>query len=126
MAIRQKSVVVTTTGSDGSAEGTGYTEPICGKILAVHLDFSSGQAATTDTTITTTKAPVRTIHVETDSATDVWRQPRIPVHDTAETALTYDGTRPIVDTIPIADIVKVAVAQADNNETVTVTILYEE
>lgn len=126
MAIRQKSVTVTTTGADGSAVGTGYTEVIVGKILALYLDYSSGQANTTDVTITTTAAPVRTIHTETDSATDVWRQPRIPVHDVAETALTYDGTHPIVDLIPVSDTIKVAVAQADNNETVTVYVLYEE
>lgn len=124
--IRQKSVTVTTSGADGLATGTGVISSVNGRIEAIYLDYSAGQAATSDVTIATAHAPVRTIHTETNSATDVWRQPRIPVHDTAETALTYDGTNPIVERIPVADDISVSVAQADDGETVTVYVLYEE
>ena len=125
--IRQYTVVVTTTGSDGSATGSAKTDStVSGEILAIHLDFSAGQAATADTTIATAHAPVRTILVTTDTATDGWYQPRAVAHDATGAAVTYDGANELYTCIPVNDQITISVAQADNNETVTATILVEQ
>ena len=116
--IRKVQVTATCDGVDGSATATAYTSAISGKVLAVHLDYSASQAAGCDVTISTRSTPSVTIHTETDSATDVWRYPRVQVHDTAETVLTYDGSEPISEPIPVDDEIKVAVAQGNDDETV--------
>jgi len=117
---------ITTTGSDGSATGS-YTTPgpVTGKVLGVHIDYSTAQAATTDVTIATVHAPVTTILTVTDNKTDGWYYPRHQVHDSTGTALTLDGTRIMVEPVAIEDQVTVSVAQADNTETVTVSLVIE-
>jgi hypothetical protein len=126
MIRRVKIPTITLVGVDGSAVGTGYSQPIAGRILAVHVNHSSGGGTTTDVTLATNEAPVQTILAKVDSATDAWYYPRIAVHDTAGAAVTYDGTRPIYEPQPVADIVKATIAQGDSAETVDITIIYEE
>lgn len=122
--IRHSSVSVTATGGAGTSSGSGVTNLIIGKILAIHLDYSAG-AATTDVTIATTAIPVQNILVRTDSVTDGWFYPRVALHDTAAAAITYDGTRPVHDYVEVTDYITASVAQANNAQTLTVTILYE-
>lgn len=117
-AQQKVAVTVTTTGSDGSATGTGATGHVRGNILAIHLDYSAGQAATTDVTIATTTAPVRTVLVRTSSATDGWFYPRVQVQDTAAANIAGEYTP-----IPVDDSLTVTIAEADNAETVIVTVL---
>jgi hypothetical protein len=118
MPIITKTITVTTTGSDGSAVGSGQTDlPVNGLLLAVHVDFSSGQAATADVTIATKNAPIRTLLTLTSTATDVWVDPRVQAKDNAGAAIDATYTY-----MPVADHITVDVAQADNNETVTVTL----
>lgn len=118
---------ITTVGTDTNAVGTDYTPiPIVGKILSINIDYSAGQAVGTIVTITTVKAPVRTILTRTASATDGWFSPRMPLHDAAAAAVLYAATFPIYEPFPVADIIKVAVTAADSAETVDVTIVYEE
>lgn len=117
--IRKYQVTVTTSGSAGSATGSAKTKPISGKVLAVHLDYTS-EPATTDVTVATAHAPVATILTITDGNTDGWFYPRALLDDTAGADLTA-----IYDAIPIDDEITVSVAQADNAGTVAATILVE-
>jgi hypothetical protein len=119
---------ITTTGSDGSATGTGTTNaPLSGRLVAIHLDYSATQATTTDVTVTTLTAPIVTLFTRSNSATDGWFYPRQAVQDATGTAVYYNdaGDAPIYDAVTINDHVKVTVAQGDNTETVTVSLVIE-
>ena len=118
---------IISAGEDGSAAGSvTSSRPIAGRILAVHADYSAGQAATTDLVIATTHAPVVTILTLADNKTDGWYYPRVQVHGVTGTALTLDGTRALVEPMPICDYVSATVAQGDGAETVAVTLIVEE
>lgn len=115
---------ITTVGADGSAAGTATTEyPIAGEIKSVHIDYAN-QPATTDVTIATTHAPVLTILTVADNNTDGWYHPRHLIQDAAGADVTG-----LYDCVYVNDYVKVTVAQADGaggDETVTVTLVYED
>jgi hypothetical protein len=122
--IKTEKVTVTTTGVDGSAEGTADTRrPLCGELVAVYVDYIT-QPATTDVTIATKNAPVKTLLTLTSANTDGWFYPRYVVHGETGTALTGtaggDRTRH-----PIDDYVTVTVAQGDDPGSVDVYLLIE-
>lgn len=126
--IRQDTIKVTTTGTAGTATGTGYSNgAIVGRVLAIRLNYHASAPATADVTITENNAVPQTLHVETNSKTDVVRYPRRAVDDNAETAVTYDGTNEIYEPYVVTDQIKVAVAQADAlTDCVLVDIVYED
>ena len=127
MIRRVKIATITLVGADGSAAGNAQTPaPVVGRVLAIHINHSSGGAATSDVTIATVESPTTTILTITDSATDAWYYPRAQVHGVTGTALTMDGTRLLVESLAVSDYIKATVAQGDSAETVDVTILYEE
>jgi hypothetical protein len=120
--------LITTAGADGSATGSATTPGvIAGKVLAVHVNYTN-QPSTTDVTIATVHAPVVTILTLTSANTDGWFYPRTAVHDATGGALTFDGTEPIAEPVPVCDQVKVTVAQGDGaggDETVAVSMIVE-
>lgn len=128
MAIRRVKIpTITTTGSDGSATGTGTSPVISGRILAVHIAYSTGQENTTDVTLATIETPVQTVLVKANSDTNTWYFPLVAASNAADgAAITYDGTRPIYVSQPISDQVKATIGGADSGETIDITILYEE
>ena len=110
--IHSQKISVTVAGAAGSAAGSATSaRPLCGELLAVYIDHTSG-AATADVTIATTHAPVKTLLTVTDSATDAWYYPRYIIHSEAAAALTgtSGGDRA---THPIDGYVTVTVAQSD-------------
>lgn len=127
MIRRVKIPTITTAGADGSATGTGQTPaPVVGRVLAVHIDYSAGQEATTDVTIATVETPTVTVFAKADSDTDTWYYPRTKIQDDAGADVTYDGTNEVYEAVAVADYLKATIAQADNGETVNITIVYEE
>lgn len=119
-------MTATCSGADGSATGTAMTEfPIIGTIKAIHIDHSAGGAVTTDVAIATVNTPSIAILTVTDSATDGWYHPSVVLHDNAAAAVTYDGVNEIYVPVSVVDAIKVTVAQANDEQTVTVTIIYE-
>ena len=121
--IKVTTIPVTTTGSAGSATGTGVTSyPIVGVILGVNLNFHASAPATTDTTIRTSAAPTYNILAVTNSATDAFIQPAGKPVDNANTAIT-NAHAPI----PVADLVTVSVAQSDAlTNAVVATIIWDD
>jgi len=77
--IRTYVIDITTTGTAGSATGSGTTtRPVNGHLEAVKVDFTS-QAATADTTIVDGMGqPILTL---TNSNTDAWYYPHPDIHD---------------------------------------------
>lgn len=86
--IRTAIARVTTTGSAGSATGTGYTEAFSGLVVDIRLDFHASAPATTDTTIAHDPTGYGNLIVVTNSATDAVYYPRVEVMDATGTAVT--------------------------------------
>ena len=96
---------ITTTGSAGSATGSGTTIPIMGFLLDVYLDYDGSAPATTDVTISD---PIfGNLVVNSNSNTDVWLAPR---KQTCDGAASASG---LYDLIPINSAITIDVAQAD-------------
>jgi len=115
MAIKKTRVVVTTTGSAGSATGTGVTEfPIRGWIEAVKLDYSGDAPGTTDLTmVQTNELKAANIVNLPNNKTDKVLYPRAQVHNSGGTALTMDGTEPLVTRYPVCDTLTLALDDCD-------------
>jgi len=68
----------------------------------------------------------QTLHVETNSKTDVVRRPRVVMEDNAEAGVEYAAGFPIYEPYVIAGQIRVAVAQGDAlTDAVVVTVIYE-
>jgi hypothetical protein len=106
--IAQETISVTTTGSAGSATGTGRSGALSGFLLDVYLDFHASSPATTDTTIAYDEPDNGNILVVTNSSTDALHAPRKQVSDSAAAAI--DG---VYDLYPLNGNVTVALAGCD-------------
>lgn len=122
--IRRTSVVVTAAGSAGAATGSGRTPlPVHGRIIAIHLDYSAGAPATTDVTITeSANSPALPVLAVANNATDGWYH---PVHQADNSLTGADLTNAAVPVFA-ADHLLVSVAQANDTNTVTVTVIWSE
>lgn len=105
--IHTVAIPVTTTGTAGSATGSGVSDALNGWIIDVYLDFHASTPATTDTTIAYTTLGGN-ILVVTDSATDARIAPRQKLVDNANSAITNSNDRFAVD-----GTLTVSLAQAD-------------
>jgi len=118
--IRKETVTVAVAGSAGSATGSEKTaRPVSGRVLAVHLDYTT-QPATTDVTVATQNAPTLTVLTVTNGNTDGWRFPRQLMDGTDGADLTG-----IYEALPVADNVVVSVAQGDPGSVVA-TIVWDD
>lgn len=98
MATKTTKVTVTTTGSAGSAAGTGDTEVVVnGRVSRVDVNYHASAPATTDVTIAeiNTQIPI-TLASLADNNTDKQLFPTVQLTDNGGTGRTYDGTRPVV------------------------------
>lgn len=117
-------------GAAGSATSNATTSTvIAGKVYGVYLDYlDSPPAATCDVTVATSGVahPAVAILSIANAATDGWWYPRAATHSTAGAAALYAGGGTAVnDLLPIADTVKVTIAQADAGDGVNVWLLME-
>jgi hypothetical protein len=115
---------VATGGAGVATNNQTSTVIVHGKVLAIDVVYLDSPPATTDVTVATSgsRCPAKTLLTLTDGNTDVTKYPRAQVHNTAGTALTYDGTRVVAEPIPVDDYVKVTIAQADAADYVNVFI----
>ena len=102
-----------TLTTDGSGDVTAYTPTTRGTVLAIRYvpNASTPLDSTADITITDNGTGLQALAV-TDigaSARDFW--PRAFTMNTTGTAATYDGTRNVLDLVPVANAIKVVVAQ---------------
>lgn len=117
MSYITRHTVTATTNSDGDV--TAYTTAcVNGKLLAVRYvktDYADG----IDVDITLESSGLALLSVD-DMNASVTYYPRAELHDTAGVALTYDGTEPVPDTLPIGnERIKVIVASGGNTKTGT-------
>lgn len=99
--------------TDGSGDVTAYTPTTSGTVLAVRYvpDASTPLATGADITITdtTTGLTILTITNVGVVANDFW--PRAAMMTTTGVLATYDGTRAVLDQVPVASAIQVVVAQ---------------
>jgi len=116
--IRTYVINITTTGTAGSATGSGTTtRPVNGHLEAVKVDFTS-QAATADTTIVDGMGqPILTL---TNSNTDAWYYPHPDIHDPTGSVLNKH-TGPFA----IDSYITASIAQS-NAGSVQITLLVDE
>ena len=103
------------------------TNVVAGLVHAVYLQYlDSPPAGTCDVTVATAGVahPAVTILAITNAATDGWFLPRAATHSTAGAAALYAAAGTAGnDLLPIADLVKVTIAQANAGDGVNVWLL---
>jgi hypothetical protein len=98
-------VSITTVGSAGSAEGTGYLYGIQGFLLDFHLNYHASCPATADVTIN--HPTFGDILANNNSKNDVWLMPR---KQTCDPAAANTG---MYELIPVNDTLGVRISGAD-------------
>lgn len=84
----EERVTVTTTGTAGSATGTGQSEPINGELVAVKVDYNASAPATTTVDLDEVGGAARKLLDKAASTTDAVHHPRVLPDDNAGTPLT--------------------------------------
>lgn len=123
----------TAVGADGSATANSITTtPIFGEVYALYVKYNDDPpAGSTDVTVATAGTgsgahPSVTILSLTNANTSGWFYPRIGVQTTAGAAMLYAaGGTAIPGEIPIADFIKVTIAQANAGDSVDVWLLVD-
>ena len=102
-------------GANGVATATGYSVPMNGEILAVHVDFQdSPPAATTDFTLSDESDPAaESIIALTNTATDIKIYPRRVTEKNDGTDILYAAGEEVFDYFPIHGRLKAVIAQAN-------------
>lgn len=121
MTIEKFEIKVSTTGSSGSASGSGHAAMPIGELVAVHLNFDATNAPSTmDTTLTAPGNPASlTILTLTDVNTDGWYFPKVQDHNNVGAAVTGSYSKPLIH-----NGLDIAVAQADAGTDTVVATLY--
>jgi len=115
-------------GADGAGTANQTSSmAVCGEIYAIGITYNDSPPATTDVTIATagTNALAVTLLTVTSANTNGWFYPRAIIQDTAAADVTYEGTNEVYGKLCIADYVKVTIAEANANDSVTVHLLVD-
>lgn len=115
MAIYRETVTITgTTGGAGASTATGYTTKIVsGVVTAVYLAYTGSPPATTDITIEERhQSPALPVLAVSNANTDGWFYPAVTNQISGSSSVVAD------------DYLKIVIAQADDNDGVTVTIVW--
>jgi hypothetical protein len=124
MAVRRTTLTATgATGGAGAATATATTQiPIDGEILAVHLAYLGTPPVTTDVTLVEGGVtPSQTILSIANAATDGWFYPMAQAKNTSGTDITGMGRE-----LYVGGNLTLTIAQANDTNGVTATILWED
>ena len=113
-------------GTAGTATATGYSPPVAGRVLAVHVDYQDAPPNTTDFTLSDEADPAsESIVTLADQAADQKLYPRRLLETNDGTDLTYDGTHKIYEPYVVHGRLEATIAQANAGDSVTVTLWLE-
>lgn len=125
MATRRTQVTASpSAGGSGTSTATANTaQPIDGEIIGIHLAYlDSPPGATADVTIAEVGvSPAQTILAVSNAATDGWFYPMAQAKNQAGADITGMG-RPI----RVGGNLSVTIAQANDNDGVTATIVWDD
>lgn len=120
MSYAERHSVTVTTDADGNA--TEYTPVLTGRIQSITYT-KTDYADTADFTITT-ETTGHNLWVDTNITATETVVPREAVHSTAGAAVTFDGSRAIVEPVCVAqERVKIVVAQGGATKTGTFIVV---
>jgi len=110
-------------GEDGSATATGYSVPVSGLILAVHVNYQDSPPETTDFALSDESDPASESIVSlANQATDLKIYPRRLLETNDGADLTYDGTRKVYGPYAVHGRLKATIAQANAADYCDVTV----
>jgi hypothetical protein len=120
MALRTRTIKVSTSGTAGSAVGETVSTYMAGELLDIYINYHASAPATTDVTITHQDAFRGTVLEKLNSSTDTLYAPRVATHKNT------DGTATgAYDRIALNGTLKVAVAGCDAlTDAVVVVVTY--
>lgn len=125
MAIHREVITASgATGGSGAATATAISRhPIDGRIMAVHVAYlETPPGATTDVTIQeANNSPAMPILAISNAATDAWFYPMAQADNQAGADITGMGAP-----IAVNDYVRATIAQANDGDGVTVTIVWDD
>ena len=110
-------------GGAGVATATGYSPQMKGELLAVHVAYvGSPPAGTTDFTLSDESDPAsESIVTLANAATDIKLYPRRVTELNDGTDITYDGTNEVYEPYVVHGRLEATIAQANNDDSCTVT-----
>lgn len=103
----------------GNGTASSYV-PVHGDLTAVHYEYAGTAAGTIVLQMGTTTVLTVT------PGTTAWYYPRTGVCDASGSSYTYDGTRVVVDYIPVNDYMSVVTTGMDAADTVNTRIFTRE
>lgn len=111
-------------GGAGVATATGYSPNVQGKVLAVHVDYvDSPPAGTTDFTLSDESDPAaESIITLVNQATDIKIYPRRVTEKNDGTDILYTSGEEVFEPYVVHGRLKAVIAQANNSDSVTVTV----
>jgi hypothetical protein len=113
-------------GAAGSATSTGYSMPVRGKVLAVHVDYQDSPPATTDITLSDENDPAaENIVTLADQATDIKVYPRRVLEQNNGTDLLYAATFNVYGHYVVHGRLKAVIAQADSPDFANISVWLE-
>jgi hypothetical protein len=114
-------------GSAGSATATGYSAPVAGKVLAVHVDYvDSPPAGTTDFTLSDEDDPASEAIISlSNTATDIKIYPRRVTEKNDGTDILYTTGEEVYEPYVVHGRLEATIAQANAGDSVTVTVWVE-
>lgn len=115
------------SGGAGAATATGYSRVIAGEVMAVAVVYQDSPPATTDFTLSDESDPLSESIVTLSNAnTDLHMTPRRQVQDNANSGLTFDGSNVQGAAYVVAGRLEATIAQANDGDSVDVTVWYRE
>lgn len=113
-------------GVAGSATATGYTGPVMGKVLAVHVDYQDSPPATTDFTLSDEGDPASEAIISlTDTATDIKIYPRRITEKNDGTDILYTTGEEVHEPYVVHGRLEATIAQANAGDSCQVTVWLE-
>jgi len=113
-------------GDDGSATATGYSPPVAGKVLAVHVDYKDSPPNTTDFTLSDEEDPASESIVSlSDQATDVKVYPRRVTEKNDGTDILYTSGEEVYEPYVVHGRLEAVIAQANADDYCVVTVWLE-
>lgn len=116
----EKVTASNSVSGSGTSTATATSGIINGRIIAIHIAYIDTPPNTTDVTIAGVSSPSLPVLTVSNGATDGWRYPKASIVDTAGGAISGGYSD-----IYINDKVSVTIAQANDGDGVTVTIIWE-
>jgi hypothetical protein len=112
-------------GSDDAATATGYSPHIQGKVLAVHVDYTTA-AANPDLTLSDESDPISELILNlANQKTDIKIYPRRVTEKNDGTDILYETGEEVYEPYVVHGRLEVTLAQADADDTAVVTVWIE-